>query len=65
MKRIYRYFHVKDGKVVGKLISTFRIKADDMIEITEHNEHLFDLPPEHLIIENGKVIILDNDKLKK
>jgi len=61
MKRIYKYFRVKNGKVIGRIISTFRIKAPDIIELTDHNEHLFHLHPDMLTIENGKILVMKSD----
>jgi len=52
----YKYFHVKDGIVIGFIESSFELNNSDLIPVDDENEGYFMRKDILLAVEDGKVI---------
>jgi len=63
MRKIYKYFCINNGKITGKIMSSFKVKARNVIELSESDEHLFNIPIGLLAIKDGKIVVLKDKKV--
>ena len=52
---MYRYFHVKDGLVIGYIESSVPLVSKELIPVTKENEKHFGRKDTFLVVKDGKI----------
>ena len=52
---MYRYFHVKEGLVIGYIESSVPLESSELIPVNEENEKHFGRKDTFLVVKDGKI----------